>query len=79
MGIVCARVCTFFADGRPSLHPTISERADELRRLNPQRQVLLVRPYQPISVDKIFYYSDSFFEGMHDSNPYLTPLETLAS
>jgi len=54
-------------------------RADELRRLNPQRQILLVRPYQPIAVDKIFYYSDSFFEGMHDSNAYLTPLETLAS
>ncbi len=79
MHIVCARVCTFCVGGRPSRHPTISVRADELRRLNPQRQILLVRPYQPIAVDKIYYYSDSFFEGMHDSNAYLTPLETLAS
>ena len=52
-------------------------RADELRRLNPQRQILLVRPYQPIAADKILYYRDSCFEGMHDSNPYVTPLPTM--
>ncbi len=28
-------------------------RADELKRLNPQCQILLVRPYQPIATDKI--------------------------
>lgn len=54
-------------------------RADELRRLNPQRQILLVRPYQPIAADKIFYYRDSIFRQMHDSNPYITPLETMAT
>lgn len=54
-------------------------RADELRRLNPQRQILLVRPYQPIAADKIFYYRDSIFKEMHDPNPYVTPLEPLAS
>ena len=54
-------------------------RADELRRLNPQRQILLVRPYQPIAADKIIYYRDPFFREMHDPNPYMIPLEALAS
>ena len=54
-------------------------RADELQRLNPHRQILLVRPYQPIAADKIYYYRDCILKEMHDPNPYITPLETLES
>ena len=38
---------------RPLIKP------DELRRLHPDRQVLLVRPYQPVIADKLVYYRDS--------------------
>lgn len=34
---------------------------DELRRLHPDRQVLLVRPYQPVVADKLVYYKDPVF------------------
>ena len=33
-------------------------RSDEIRRLHPDRQVLLVRPYQPVIADKLVYYTD---------------------
>jgi len=33
-------------------------RPDELRRLHLDRQVLLVRPYQPVLADKLVYYKD---------------------
>ena len=36
---------------------------DELRRLHPNRQVLLVRPYQPVVADKLLYYKDPLFAG----------------
>lgn len=40
---------------RPLIKP------DELRRLHPDRQVLLVRPYQPVIADKLVYYRDPVF------------------
>ena len=49
-------------------------RADELRRLHPKRQLLLVRPYQPVLADKIIYFEDPFFAKRFDANPYITPL-----
>ncbi len=39
-------------ESRPLLKP------DELRRLHPDRQLLLVRPYQPVLADKLVYYND---------------------
>ena len=50
-------------------------RSDELRRLHPERQLLLSRPYQPVLADKIVYYKDPFFAGRFDPNPYITPLK----
>ena len=47
-------------------------RPDELRRLHPGRQLILVRPYQPVVADKIVYYKDPFFQGRFDPNPYVT-------
>ncbi len=52
-------------------------RADELRRVHPRRQLLLVRPYQPVLADKIIYFEDSFFAGRFDANPYITPVPNL--
>ncbi len=52
-------------DGRPLLRP------EEFRRLHPARQVLLVRPYQPVVADKIVYYLDPLFSGRFDRNPYV--------
>ena len=51
-------------DGRPLLRP------EEFRRLHPARQVLLVRPYQPVVADKLIYYRDPLFAGRFDANPY---------
>ena len=53
-------------DSRPLL------RAEELRRLHPDRQLLLVRPYQPVVADKLRYYQNSSFKGRFDPNPYVT-------
>ena len=39
-------------ESRPLLKP------DELRRLHPNRQLLLVRPYQPVIADKLVYFKD---------------------
>ena len=50
-------------DSRPLL------RQAELRRLHPDRQILLIRPYQPIAADKIRYYQDGFFAGRYKANP----------
>lgn len=52
-------------DGRPLLRP------EEFRRLHPARQVLLVRPYQPVVADKLIYYRDPLFTGRFDENPYV--------
>ena len=49
---------------------------DEWRRLHPDRLVLLYRPYFPVAGDKIKYYSDPFFEGKWDNNPYVSASET---
>ncbi|MFQ5569861.1 MAG: type IV secretory system conjugative DNA transfer family protein [Rhodothermales bacterium] len=49
-------------------------RGDELRRLHPRRQLLLVRPYQPVLADKIIYFEDPFLTGRFDANPYITPI-----
>ena len=40
---------------RPLIKP------DELRRLHPDRQILLVRPFQPVVADKLVYYKDPVF------------------
>ncbi len=53
-------------DSRPLLRP------EELRRLHPDRQLLLVRPYQPLVADKIRYYQDPLLKGRFDPNPYFT-------
>ncbi len=52
-------------------------RADELRRLHPRRQLLLVRPYQPVLADKIIYYEDAYFAERFDANPYITSAKRL--
>ena len=44
---------------------------DEIRRLHPDRQILLVRPLQPVVADKLKYYKDSLFKGKFEQNPYL--------
>ena len=49
---------------RPLLKP------DELRRLHPARQLLLVRPYQPVVADKLVYYKDSLTASRAQDNPF---------
>jgi type IV secretion system protein VirD4 len=49
---------------RPLLKP------DELRRLHPARQLLLVRPYQPVVADKLVYYKDPLTASRAQSNPF---------
>ncbi|MCY4233582.1 MAG: type IV secretory system conjugative DNA transfer family protein [Bacteroidetes bacterium] len=51
--------------GRPLLKP------DELRRLHPDRQLLLVRPYQPVVADKLRYYKDSLTVPRAMPNPFI--------
>ena len=46
-------------------------RMDELRRLNPRRQILLVRPNQPVAATKIRYYKDPEFRHLASPNPYV--------
>ncbi len=46
-------------------------RMDELRRLNPRRQILLVRPNQPVAATKIRYYQDPDFKHLASPNPYV--------
>ncbi len=57
----------FGEESRPLL------RAEELRRLHPERQIILARPYQPVVANKLVYYRDRFFSGRFDPNPYVTP------
>ena len=49
---------------RPLLKP------DELRRLHPARQLLLVRPYQPVVADKLVYYEDPLTASRAQANPF---------
>ena len=49
---------------RPLLKP------DELRRLHPARQLLLVRPYQPVVADKLVYYKDPLTASRAQANPF---------
>ena len=49
---------------RPLLKP------DELRRLHPARQLLLVRPYQPVVADKLVYYKDPLTASRAQDNPF---------
>lgn len=60
-----ALVSEYNEDGRPLLRP------EELRRLHPDRQLLLVRPYQPVVADKVRYYREALFAGRFDRNPYV--------
>ena len=53
-------------DSRPLLRP------EELRRMHPDKQILLVRPYQPVAATKLRYYTDSTFAGRWEKNPYVT-------
>ena len=57
----------FGEESRPLLRP------EELRRLHPERQIILARPCQPVVANKLVYYSDRFFSGRFDPNPYVTP------
>ena len=50
---------------RPLLKP------DELRRLHPDRQLLLTRPYQPVVADKFVYYKDSLTASRAQPNPFI--------
>ena len=50
---------------RPLLKP------DELRRLHPARQLLLVRPYQPVAADKLVYYKDPLTASRAQPNPFV--------
>ena len=53
-------------DSRPLM------RVDELRRLHPDRQILLVRPNQPVPATKIRYYEDPTFKDLASPNPYVS-------
>ena len=50
---------------RPLLKP------DELRRLHPDRQVLFVRPYQPMIANKFVYYKDPLTAPRAQPNPFV--------
>ncbi len=50
---------------RPLLKP------DELRRLHPARQLLFVRPYQPVAADKFVYYKDPLTASRAQQNPFV--------
>ena len=50
---------------RPLLKP------DELRRLHPARQLLFVRPYQPVAADKFVYYKDPLTVSRAQPNPFV--------
>jgi len=50
---------------RPLLKP------DELRRLHPDRQILFVRPYQPVVADKFVYYKDPLTVPRAQPNPFI--------
>ena len=50
---------------RPLLKP------DELRRLHPARQLLLVRPFQPVVADKLMYYKDPLTASRAQPNPFV--------
>ncbi len=50
---------------RPLLKP------DELRRLHPDRQLLLVRPCQPVAADKFVYYKDPLTAERAQVNPFI--------
>lgn len=54
-------------DSRPLLRP------EELRRMDPAKQILLVRPHQPVAATKLCYYADPMFAGRWQPNPYVTP------
>ncbi len=49
---------------RPLLKP------DELRRRHPARQILLVRPCQPVVADKLVYYKESLTASRARANPF---------
>ncbi len=51
--------------GRPLLKP------DELRRLHPDRQLLFVRPYQPVVANKFRYYKDPLTAPRAKPNPFI--------
>lgn len=55
----------YSTSGRPLLMP------DELRRLPPDREILLVRGSPPVLTGKACYYSDPEFRGMFDRNPLI--------
>ena len=50
---------------RPLLKP------DELRRLHPARQLLFVRPYQPVAANKFIYYKDPLTASRAQKNPFI--------
>ena len=45
---------------------------DEIRKFHPDRQILLVRPNQPISATKIRYYKDRDFKHLASPNPLVS-------
>lgn len=45
---------------------------DEIRRLHPDRQILLVRPYQPVIANKIRFHKDRTFKHLASPNPLLS-------
>lgn len=44
-------------------------KADEVRRLSKNNQIILVQGQNPIFADKITYYKDTLFQGRYDRNP----------
>ena len=56
---------TIDEQGRPLL------RVDEIRRLHPDRQIIISRPNQPVAATKIRYYDDKEFMHKADPNPYV--------
>jgi len=50
--------------GRPLLY------ADELLRLPPDEEILLIRGEQPLRAQRIEYFCDKTFRGLYDANPF---------
>jgi len=44
---------------------------DEIRRLNPSRQIIFFRPHLPVQAEKIKFFKDSDFKHKAGKNPYL--------
>ncbi|MCY3630507.1 MAG: type IV secretory system conjugative DNA transfer family protein [Bacteroidetes bacterium] len=45
---------------------------DEIRRLHPDRQIIISRPHLPVVANKIKFYADPAFKDLASPNPYVS-------